>query len=48
MAIDSLRLPDLDKTDRPNNRLLAAMPHSAMTLLKPFIRQLILEPVSFV
>jgi len=42
MAIDSLRLPDLDKTDRPNNRLLAAMPQSA--LLKPFIRQLVLQP----
>ena len=36
MAIDSLGLPDIDKTDRLNNRLLAAMPQSAMTLLKPF------------
>src|SRR5262249_52136053 len=44
MAIDSLRLPDLDKTDRLNNRLLAAMPRSAMMLLKPFIRQLMLQP----
>src|SRR5262249_15985763 len=44
MAIDSLRLPDLDKTDRLNNRLLAAMPQSAMMLLKPFIRQLVLQP----
>jgi len=43
MAIDSLGLPDIDKTDRLNNRLLAAMPQSAMTLLKPFIRQLILQ-----
>src|SRR5262249_49471774 len=44
MAIDSLRLPDLDKMDRLNNRLLAAMPRSATTLLKPFIRQLMLPP----
>jgi len=44
MAIDSLGLPDIDKMDRLNNRLLAAMPRSATTLLKPFIRQLMLPP----
>src|SRR5215472_16817868 len=44
MAIDSLGLPDLDKTDRLNNRLLTAMPQSALTPLKPFIRRLMLQP----